>query len=475
MLKVGANILYWALTICSNSLNKIFGVFMYIIVRRNANRIANGIIAIVILLLANGADAVPIEEWNTTFVGFEDARYVQQTSDSGYIILGYSFTLENSFDISLIKIESNGKERWRKVIEGPHWDDAYSVQQTSDNGYIIAGMTKLKDLGDFDAWLIKTDAEGNKQWSRTFGGTDKDYFTSLQQTADNGYILAGTTTSFGSGNQDAWLIKTDSNGNQEWRKIYGGNSYDGVYSIQKTSDKGYILAGWTDSYGAGSYDAWIIKVDENGNQQWTKTFGGTSHDEASSIQQTPDDGYIFAGMTKSYGAGDFDAWLVKIDTTGNEQWSKTFGGSDQDNAIFVQQSLEGGYIIIGSTKSYGAGDFDAWIIEIDENGSQNWSKTIGGTDEEIASSAKQTSDKGYVVTGSTSQGFLSGEKDAWIIKLSNLIIPNQLPTTDVIPNQTAAISETQIESPKEKSMGFEIILAITMLFVALIIRRRMNK
>lgn len=439
------------------------------ICRRVAIRTAVVITVLVILLLEGSAGAVPAEEWNKTFKGMQyEAFSVPQTSDGGYLITTLSFTLETSFDVWLIKIDANGKEQWRKLFKGQNWDWVGSVQQARDGGYIFAGFTESHEWGNRDAWLVKTDPQGNEQWSKRFGGTDTDNAASVQQTEDGGYIFAGATKSFGSGKQDAWLIKTDSNGNQQWMKIFGETGDDGVHSVQRTLDNGYILSGWTDSYGVGSFDAWIIKVDENGNQQWNKTFGGASHDEASLIQQTMDGGYIFTGLTKSYGAGDTDAWLLKIDSTGSEQWSKTFGGDDTDNAVSVQQTSDKGYILVGSTKSYGAGDFDAWIIKTDSNGNQLWSKTIGGADTDMASSITQTLDNGYVVAGNTAYGVMWGQQDSWLIKLSS-----EIPTST--PTLTETITETQIASPTEKTSGFEIVLAMTILLFALIIRRKRNK
>jgi archaellin len=191
-----------------------------------------------------------------------------------------------------------------------------------------------------------------EQWNRTFGGTGVDFANFSFQTSD-GYIFVGVTYSYGAGSSDAWLIKTDSNGNEIWNRTFGGSNWDWTYSVQQTSDGGYILAGQTSSYGAGSSDAWLIKTDSNGNEVWNRTFGGSNSDWTYSVQQTSDGGYILAGATSSYGN---DAWLIKTDSNGNEVWNKTFGGSNWDWTYFVQQTSDGGYILAGQTSSYGAGD-----------------------------------------------------------------------------------------------------------------------
>ncbi|MCK4393021.1 hypothetical protein KAX17_08960, partial [Candidatus Bipolaricaulota bacterium] len=187
----------------------------------------------------------------------------------------------------------------------------YSVQQTSDGGYILFGGTGSYGAGDGDFWLIKTDAHGNKEWERTFGGSESNWGWSAQQTSDGGYILLGCTESYGAGDGDFWLIKTDAQGNKQWQKTFGGSEDDQGHSVHQTSDGGYMFLGYTESYGAGSADFWLIKTDSQGNKQWDRTFGGSEDDGSISVQQTEDGGYILLGCTSSYGAGGLDFWLIK--------------------------------------------------------------------------------------------------------------------------------------------------------------------
>jgi tetratricopeptide (TPR) repeat protein len=316
-------------------------------------------------------------------------------------------------------------ESWQKTFGGSLSDRAFSVQQTSDGGYIIAGDTNSYGAGESDAWLIKTDANGNKVWDRTFGGSLSDRANSVQQTNDDGYIIAGWT--YGSGWHDAWLIKTDANGNKVWDRTFGGSYSDTASSVQQTSDGGYIIAGdtvvsygsnWTVPYipdvSASWQDAWLIKTDSAGNKLWDKTFGGSENDRAFSVQQTSDGGYIVTGSTESYGAGESDAWLIKTDANGNKVWDRTFGGSLSDRASSVQHTSDGGYIVTGSTESYGAGESDAWLIKTDANGNKVWDRTFGRSNNESASSVQQTSDGGYIIAGSIDES--SRDTNAWLIK-----------------------------------------------------------
>jgi hypothetical protein len=346
--------------------------------------------------------------------GYEGASSVQRTSDGGYILAGYTYSFGAGLsDIILIKTDANWNISWAKTYGGTDYDRAFSVEQTSDGGYIVAGRTSSFGAGDYDIFLIKTDANGNVQWAKTYGGTDWDHASSVQQTYDGGYIVAGGTSSFGAGSGDIFLIKTDANGNIIWAKTYGGTYSDGARSVQQTSDGGYIVAGYTSSW--PNYDIFLIKTDANGNVQWAKTYGGTYWDEAYSVQQTSDGGYIVAGRTSSFGAGYSDIFIIKTDANGNIQWAKTYGGTDNDWAHSVQQTSDGGYIVAGWTRSFGAGGSDVFLIKTDANGNIIWAKTYGGTYSDAAYSVQQTSDGGYILAGAT-PSFGAGYDDIFLIK-----------------------------------------------------------
>jgi hypothetical protein len=378
---------------------------------------------------AKATSQAPSEEWIKTFggIGTEKTYSVQSTSDGGYILAGETSSCgELNGDAWLIKADSQGNKEWDKTIGGSGYDLAYSVQCTNDGGYILTGDTRSFGEGGFDIWLIKTDSEGQEIWSRTLGGGGDDLAYSVHPTNDDGYILAGVTESFGAGNLDVWLIKTDREGNEIWNSTFGGVEVDGGWffngeygpvSVQPTSDGGYIIVAGTVSYGAGNWDAWLIKTDSEGNMLWNRTFGGDESDYAHYVQQTSDSGYILAGQTWSYGAGNGDAWLIKTDSEGNMLWNRTLGGSGTDNIYSVQSTSDGGYIIAGYTSIH---DEDAWWVKTDSHGNKEWERNFGWrASRDFAYSVQQMGDGGFILPGSSeflgNTGFMN---EAWLIKVA---------------------------------------------------------
>jgi PKD repeat protein len=357
------------------------------------------------------------ETWEKTFGGSDSdwGSSVQQTTDGGYIIAGDTFSFgKGGSNVYLIKTDASGNELWSKTHGGSDDEMARDVQQTTDGGYIIAGEIFSWTTEEDDVYLIKTDASGKELWSKTFGLGTHDSAYSVQEANDGGYIIVGET--YTGESYDVWLIKTDVNGNELWSKTYGGANSDGGRSVQQTTDGGYIIAGHTGSFGAGGWDIYLIKTDGNGNELWHKAFGGGGHDGGEAVQQTTDSGYIIVGSASSFGAGSYDVYLIKTDASGNELWSKTFGGSTWDYGESVQQTTDGGYIICGFTGSFGAGKTDVWLIKTDASGNQIWSKTFGGSEYDRGYSVQQTSDEGYIIAGDT-DSFGAGSSDVYLVYL----------------------------------------------------------
>lgn len=372
--------------------------------------------------------------WSQTYggAGYERVLSLVETSDGGYVLAGEtdSFDAGNS-DLWLVKTDVSGNMQWSKRYGGTNSDRASSVVETSDGGLIIAGDTRSFGAGDEDFWLIKTDAYGSMTWNKTYGGIGDDAVWSVVQTADGGYILAGYTTSFGAGGRDFWLVKTDPVGNMEWNKTYGGPNEESAWSFVVSPDGGYALAGYKSSSVPGNDDFWLVKTDLFGNMEWNKTYGGAEEEQAFSLIVTSDGGYALAGtvraLTGSGGApnatsGDF--WLVKVDASGNMEWNKTIGGPRYEWLCSLIQTSDYGYALAGSTKSFGAGDEDIWLVKTDNHGNIEWNQTHGGAESDRAWALIQTSDNRYALAGHT-KSFCAGIGDFWLVKTGASAPANQ--------------------------------------------------
>jgi len=345
-----------------------------------------------------------------------------QTSDGGYAIAGSTSSFGPvGADVYLVKLDANGNLQWTKTIGGPGLDVGLSLIQTSDGGYAIAGKTYSFVAGGYDVYVVKLDAHGNLQWTKTIDGPNYEEGRSLIQTADGGYAIAGYTNSFGAGEADVYVVKLDANGNLQWTKTIGGKNDDEGFSLIQTADGGYAIAGYTTAgyieySGAGESDVYVVKLDAHGNLQWTKTIRGKGWDVGRSLIQTSDGGYAIAGATISFGAGGVDVYVVKLDAKGNLQWTKTIGGENEDWGYSLIQTSDGGYAIAGATKSFGAGWDDVYVVKLDANGNLQWTKTIGGKNDDEGFSLIQTADGGYAIAGYT-RSFGAGNGDVYVVKL----------------------------------------------------------
>lgn len=347
------------------------------------------------------------------------AYAVQQTKDEGYIIAGYTLSFgEGNRDAYLIRTDVNGKTLWTKTYGESNTDYAWAVQQTKDDGFIFGAHSGSFDIGSHDVYLVKTDLSGNVIWSRVYGGSSADGAYSLQQTTDGGFIIGAHVNSFGAGRHDVYLIKINNNGDTLWTKTFGGDGEDRFRELHQTADGGFILVSETLSFGVVNSDVYLIKTDSIGNLLWTKTYGGSSSDYGYSVRQTSDGGYIIAGYTRSFGAEGTDVYIIKTDSIGNLDWTKSYGGSSDDYGYSIRQTTDGGYIVAGYTESFGEAG-DVYLIRIDSNGDLIWSKVFGGSQTDYGWSVKQTADEGFIIAGYT-RSFGSGNEDVYLIKTDQL-------------------------------------------------------
>jgi len=342
-------------------------------------------------------------EWEKSYGGSDtdQASEIWQTTDGGYIVAGASTSSNGDVsgnnggeDVWIIKLNATGDIEWDRNFGGSDNDRAETVQQTTDGGYIVAGYSDSQsgdvanNYGNFDYWMLKLDATGNLVWEKNYGGTGADFAYSVTETTDGGFALAGssfsvdTDVSSNNGLYDYWIVKTDANGNIEWESNLGGEAEERAYHIAPASDGGYIIGGYTFSVGIdvgnnnGGTDYWIVKIDANGNFQWENTFGGAATETAFGLQEAFDGGYILAGYALSSDGdvsdnyGNEDYWLVKLSVDGFLEWEKNFGGTDRDRAYALRQANDGGYIMVGYSESDDLdvggnnGGRDYWVVKL---------------------------------------------------------------------------------------------------------------
>ncbi len=323
------------------------------------------------------------------------------------------------FIFCLINTPSFGQVTWSKYYTGDKSESARSIDITSDGGYITVGYTSSSGNGGADIYVIKTNQYGYTEWKKTFGGSGEDIAYSVFETNGGNFIVSGSTTSYGSGGEDGYVLKLDKYGNTIWSKTYGGSGSDLIREGIPTFDGGYIMVGYSSSSGGnGFFDVFVVKTDNNGIVQWSKKIGGTSYDVGNSIKQTKDGDYVLLGETFSFSNGESDFYLVKINSEGTVLWDKHFGGSMLDEGKYIHANKDGSYILMGDTESYGSGDSDIQVIKVNADGSLIWSKTYGGISKEVGKTIEQTTDGGYIICGNNrSKG--AGGPDYWLIKTNS--------------------------------------------------------
>ncbi|KYK25879.1 hypothetical protein AYK20_04300 [Thermoplasmatales archaeon SG8-52-1] len=346
---------------------------------------------------------------------FKIGQSVQQTSDNGYIVTGY----KTEFDINqliinsttiLMKYDENGNKKWIKNFKLAGDNEGFSVIQLEDGGYIIGGLIILSDKTK--AMILRTDELGNEEWMKTYEGVGKAQGISIQQTDDNGFILTGSSFYLDNDKiSHMLLLKTDENGNEQWNKTYEFDNSTIGNSVEQTNDGGYIICGFLISSNQQSSSILVVKTDDKGNEQWNKTYEYMDNNRAYSIQQTNDHGYIIAGHTSSSLGLSSNALLLKTDENGNEQWHKSY---NDKSGFYAQQTEDNGFIICGISNSINS--HEALLIKTDGQGKQEWTNTYKGLGSAQGTMVQQTVDKGYILTGSTIKTSASIDNYVLLIK-----------------------------------------------------------
>ncbi|KPK72889.1 hypothetical protein AMJ87_03335 [candidate division WOR_3 bacterium SM23_60] len=420
------------------------------------------LLATVAILYAPPPDLV----WSKCYGGAGDdwAYLGEQTADGGFIVAGRYYTVGSMGDAYIIKTDADGDTLWTKTYGGYNEDRVFDVKQAFDGGYIAVGY---KREWHNQVWLLKLDENGDTAWTKTYGGESGDDATDFVcQTADSGFILSGGIRSYGAGNADVWLLKTDRNGDTLWTKTYGGSELDYGYDVFQKPDGGYVLIAGTESFGAGQGDAWLLNTDANGDTLWTKLYGHSGNEWAYTFRETPDNGYIIAGWTNSMGAGDYDFWLVKTDSLGTVEWERTHGGPNEDCCSSIDLTWDGEYILTGWTYSYGAGADDFWLVKCDASGNYVWSQTYGGSSTDFPYYVCTTADSGYFMCGGT--GSFGDEWDAWLLKTGPDLGVSEHKELDILanllvhPNPFSTLTHISVEvDSRQKSLASIHIFDIT--------------
>lgn len=346
-----------------------------------------------------------------------------------------------------------------KNLGGSDLDDGAAIVQASDGGFVMVGSTKSTDgditdktADDTDVWILKTDAQGTTQWSRTYGGSGDDEGTAIKKTNDGGYVISAVTRSndgdIMSGNagfNDMWVFKISSSGTLLWEKTYGYSGNEVAYNVITTSDGGYLLLGVLDvtaSGGEGNVgrssnshaggDYWVLKLDSEGERIWSRYYGGTFTDTAYDAVETPSGGFIITGTSDSQDVdissniGEYDYWILNINANGDIIWKKNFGGSEIDLVYAMTKTLDGNYLLVGDTRSNDVniqnliGNADVWAVKFNEAGSILWAKTYGGTQFESARDVVALSDGSFAIVSSSRSSDVDvsdnyGVNDAWLL------------------------------------------------------------
>lgn len=365
---------------------------------------------------SDSSDIPPKMEWEALFSlhPFCKGTWVEQTADGGYIITGSTRN-----DALLLKTDMDGTVVWNNTYHVYEECIGSCVQQTADGGYLIIGST-VEPHGSYNnSLLIKTDAVGVEQWSRLFGGAEMDRFFSGQQTNDSGFVLAGDSMSFGSmSDPEIWIVKTDGSGNEQWNKTYGNGS---ASSIQQTADNGYIIAGSVFPSATAS-DFFLLKTDFYGTVEWMKTFGGPNADYGYSVQQTSDLGFVLFGSSYQGEQPDVHsaAVLIRTDPQGNMVWNRTFvrGTSYDIHGYCVRQTNDHGFILTGTLASVSIpGWYNLWLLRTDSNGTTVWERIFdsGNMYGDVGNAVQQTADNGYIVVGNQGD---EGREAVWVLKIA---------------------------------------------------------
>ena len=359
--------------------------------------------------------SAPASIWDRTYggIGDDQANDFLVHPDGGYALAAVS-KKESGWQTWLIRTNEEGDVLWEQTIGQDNW--AWQIALASDGGFALAGTAKFNSLAESDGWLVRTDSSGGLQWEKTYGGANADGFASMRPLPDGEFLLAGLTASQGAGEWDVWLTKVDNQGTAVWETVVGGPEKENATDLALLAEGGYALAGWTASSGAGMGDFWLARMDVDGSKLWEKTYGGSDNETAYAIAVLPDGGYALAGTRQSAtDSNDVDAWIVRTDVQGNVLWEKVLGGEGPDAVRAVVAMPDSGIAVAGSTIPPDSANIDMWLVRTDSAGTIVWEATYGGPNKDAALALSRLPDNSFVLVGWT-DSIDDGGKDVWLVK-----------------------------------------------------------
>ncbi|TFF93607.1 MAG: hypothetical protein EU543_03255 [Promethearchaeota archaeon] len=365
--------------------------------------------------------------WNNAYggPGIEYTESIIRTSDSGYALLGRTnSTPSGDYDLFILKTDNNGNQLWNLTLGNPYDDFGYQIVECPNSDLVILGDQQYNSNDwAYDIYLARIDNTGTiLRWNYTFGSSNSQELGRSLFLTNNSHFLIGGVYPISGLESELWLIRTNSFGAHLWNKTYGGNETDRIFQnnlVLECDNEDIVMGGYTISFGSGQSDVWLIKTDSFGNIIWNKTYGGSELDRPQMISECEDGGFIVCANTNSYGQGDLDLWVIKTDSLGNLIWNITFGGETCDEGRSIIEMDDGGFLISGSTTKFGSGNGGLWLVKVDQSGDLLWETGFGESQGELCKSMCLENQTCLVFTGKTEK---NGNEDVWLIKINlNLI------------------------------------------------------
>ncbi|WP_066834233.1 T9SS type A sorting domain-containing protein [Rufibacter ruber] len=473
------------------------------------------------LLPAALAQTVVTKQWDKLYggSGIEAFRSVVATNDGGFLLGGYSksgisgdktMVPRGESDFWVVRVNADGNKLWDRSYGGSNIDELTSMLATQDGGFLLGGYSRSTISGDkteapwgwdYDYWVVRIDANGDKLWDRRFGGSNVDQLTSMVAASDGGFLLGGHSRSLSGGDKteaprgeaDFWAVRIDASGNKVWDRRFGGNLYEALTSVVATQDGGFLLGGYLlpgsggdiSESPKGGNDFWAVRIDAAGNKVWDRRLGGSGQDELTAMLATQDGGFLLGGHTRSGKDGDVtetlrggaDFWVVKVDAAGSKLWDRRYGGKGYDFIFSMESTQDGGFLLGGHSDSGADGDkteesrggIDFWVVRINADGHKLWDKRYGGSGDDLLFSVAGTQDSGFLLGGELRTGLggdisetSRGGQDYWALRIKSSLATGVKESEMakqllLYPNPVTGLLRISLPLPRQKEVELRLL------------------